>query len=117
MCCSPKTPNPANPGVEALEDELKEIAVHLGIPYGELEEKTKMGKPVFHPDYMIGLSFTRYLPLPCPYYDAKARGCGIYEYRPIVCRMHPVVFGNTGRFQSGPPAITAKTSSKSLSKK
>lgn len=95
-CCSPDKPNPDNPGVEALEDELKKIASHLGVPYADLESKTRFGKAVFHPSYMKELSFTRYLPLPCPYYDAGTHACNIYSIRPIVCRMHPILFSEGG---------------------
>ena len=91
-CCSPDRPNPDNPGVEALEDELEAIARHLGISWETLKENTARGKAVYHPAHMSGVSFTRYLPLPCPYYDKEARACAVYEIRPIVCTMHPIVF-------------------------
>ncbi len=96
-CCSPDRPDPDNPGVEALESELKAIAAHLGVTYASLEEKTAKGKRVFHRSYMKSVSLTRFLPLPCRWYDAKASGCSIYAVRPVVCRMHPIVFGDSGQ--------------------
>lgn len=27
----------------------------------------------------------------CPFYDLKRRRCGIYEYRPMACRMFPLI--------------------------
>lgn len=92
-CCSPDHPNPDNPGIEALEDELKAIADELKFPYETLKEKTTAGKPVYHPAWMESVSFTRYLPLPCPFFDVEKKGCTVYSVRPIVCRLHPVVFG------------------------
>ena len=96
-CCSPDVPNPDNPGVEALEEELKVIAKELGVSYESLEEMTAKGKRVYHPSYMQHLSLTRYLPLPCPFYDVKGKRCPVHSVRPIVCRLHPIVFGEYGQ--------------------
>ena len=78
--------------MEAFEDELKKIAAYLHLTYDEMRERTTSSKVVPHPfDDQTKLSFTRWLPLPCPYYDKEGR-CQIYPVRPIVCLIHPVVF-------------------------
>lgn len=92
-CCIPNPLNPGNPGVEVFEDELKKIAAHLGVPYEELKASTAVGKIVPHPfNGVQKLSFTRFLPLPCPYRDEETKTCRIYPVRPIVCVIHPAVF-------------------------
>ncbi|MBI2850332.1 MAG: YkgJ family cysteine cluster protein [Chloroflexi bacterium] len=95
-CCIPNPLNPTNPGVEVFESELKAIAAHLGVTYDSWKEKTVSGKVVFHPfDSELDpskLSFTRFLPLPCPFHDTEGKRCRIYPVRPIVCSIHPVVF-------------------------
>ena len=96
-CCCPVKPNPDNPGIEALEDELHKLADKAGMSYEQLVEKTTRGKPVFHPSYMENVSFTRYLPRPCPFYDVEGKGCPVHSVRPIVCRLHPIVFGDYGQ--------------------
>ncbi|GEM_PF-1039786 len=92
-CCIPNPMNPTNPGVEVFEEELKKIAGHTGLPFETLQERTTRSKVVPHPfQDPTKLSFTRWLPLPCPYHDAEAGACRIYPVRPIVCSIHPVVF-------------------------
>lgn len=94
-CCIPNPLNPANPGVEVFDSELKAIAAHLGDTYEEWRAKTEHGKVVVHPFEAqfdpTKLVFTRFLPLPCPFYDKDGR-CQVYPVRPIVCSIHPVVF-------------------------
>jgi len=90
-CCIPNPLNPGNPGVEAFESELRAIAQHTRITFEELQGKTLRGKVVAHPFEPTKLSFTRWLPLPCPYHNENT-GCRIYPVRPIVCVIHPVVF-------------------------
>jgi Fe-S-cluster containining protein len=91
-CCIPNPLNPGNPGVEVFEEELKSIASFLGIPYETMRQRTTSSKVVPHPfDDPTKLSFTRWLPLPCPFYDKDGR-CQIYPVRPIVCSVHPIVF-------------------------
>ena len=92
-CCIPNPLNPTNPGVEVFEEELKKIASHTGLPFETLQQRTLRSKVVPHPFAdPTKLSFTRWLPLPCPYHDALAGACRIYPVRPIVCSIHPVVF-------------------------
>ena len=91
-CCTPNPLNPTNPGVEVFENELKAIAEHTGLTYEALQERTLRSKVVAHPFEPTKLYFTRWLPLPCPYYDAEGKGCRIYAVRPIVCSIHPAVF-------------------------
>ena len=92
-CCIPNPLNPTNPGVEIFEEELKAIAGHTGLPFETLQQRTVRSKVVPHPfGEQTKLSFTRWLPLPCPYHDAAAGACRIYAVRPIVCSIHPVCF-------------------------
>ena len=92
-CCIPNPLNPTNPGVEVFDEELKSIASHTGLPFETLQERTARSKVVPHPfGALTKLSFTRWLPLPCPYYDERGMGCRIYSVRPIVCSIHPAVF-------------------------
>ena len=91
-CCIPNPLNQTNPGVEAFESELKTIAEHTKMPWKTLKEKTLKGKVGIHPFEQDKFSYTRWLPLPCPYHDAEKGACRIYPVRPIVCSIHPVVF-------------------------
>ena len=92
-CCIPNPLNPANPGVEVFEEELTLIGNHLGLTLDDMRARTTRSKIVPHPfKDQTQLSFTRWLPLPCPYYDSVGGGCRIYPVRPVVCSIHPVVF-------------------------
>jgi Fe-S-cluster containining protein len=78
--------------VEAFEEELKKIADYLHLTYDQMRERTKNSKVVPHPfEDPTKLTFTRWLPLPCPYHGPDGK-CVIYPVRPIVCVIHPVVF-------------------------
>ena len=91
-CCIPNPLNPANPGVEVFEEELTLIGNHLGLTLDDMRARTTRSKIVPHPfKDQTQLSFTRWLPLPCPYYGQDGR-CQIYPVRPVVCSIHPVVF-------------------------
>lgn len=91
-CCQPNPLNPASPGIEVFKEELTAIAEFLNVPYEILEQQTKMGKYVPHPFGWTGLSSTRWLPLPCPFYDNESKRCSVHSVRPVVCRIHPVIF-------------------------
>ncbi len=91
-CCIPNPLNPESPGVEVSKEELNSIANYLQLPYETLEEKTAVGKVVPHPFQMNKLSFTRWLPLPCPFYITEQNKCQVYPVRPVVCKIHPVIF-------------------------
>jgi len=92
-CCIPNPLNPESPGVEIFEDELKEIADYLGTPYETQEEQTVTGKILPLPFQQTRLSYTRWSPLPCPYYKETPGECRVYPVRPVVCKVHPIVFG------------------------
>ncbi len=90
-CCIPNPLNPRSPGVEVFEDELKLIAHHLHSPYETLKENTREGQNSDAPwplDQVIG---TRLLPLPCPFYIEKTKECQVYQVRPLVCAIYPVI--------------------------
>ncbi len=91
-CCIPNPLNPKSPGVEVFKEELSAIALHLNLPYEILEKRTSVGKVVPYPFDMTKLSFTRWLPLPCPFYDAEQNQCRVYPVRPVVCAVHPIIF-------------------------
>jgi len=90
-CCIANPLNPNSPGVEVFESELRQIAALLQEPYESWVQRTKMGKVALHP-VRKDLSLTRWLPLPCPFYDEEGKGCRVYSARPIVCSIHPVIF-------------------------
>ncbi len=91
-CCIPNPLNPESPGVEVFNDELKSIASHLSLPFETLKEMTTDGKIVPYPFQMNRLATTRWLPLPCPFYDEKLKECQVYPVRPVVCQIHPIIF-------------------------
>jgi Fe-S-cluster containining protein len=99
-CCIPNPLNPESPGIEAFEDELKSIAIHLNTPYEALREKTKVGQVVSYPYQVVKLGYTRWLPLPCPFYDAEQNECRTYPVRPVVCKTFPVIFTGDDTYMS-----------------
>ncbi|MFC1921045.1 YkgJ family cysteine cluster protein [Chloroflexota bacterium] len=99
-CCTPNPLNPDSPGVEVFKDELGIIADHLHMPYETLEMKTSVGKVVPYPFQVTKLSFTRWLPLPCPFHIAEPNGCRVYPVRPVVCKIHPIIFTGDESYMS-----------------
>ncbi len=91
-CCIPNPLNPDSPGVEVFRDELRSIADYLNTTYEALENESVRGKVVPHPFDITKISFTRWLPLPCPFHDDAPDSCRIYPERPVVCKIHPVIF-------------------------
>ncbi|MFC1901228.1 YkgJ family cysteine cluster protein [Chloroflexota bacterium] len=91
-CCVPNPLNPESPGVEVFRDELRSIAANLNTSYETMEKETSIGKVVSYPFDMTKLSITRWLPLPCPFHDAEPDNCRVYTERPVVCKIHPVIF-------------------------
>lgn len=97
-CCQPNPLNPESPGIEVFREELVAIAEYLRVPYEMLEQQTELGKYVPHPFGWTGLSSTRWLPLPCPFFDQDKNECTVHPVRPVVCRIHPIIF--TGDYES-----------------
>jgi Fe-S-cluster containining protein len=91
-CCQPNPLNPDSPGIEVFKEELTAIADYLHVPFQMLEEKTELGKYVAHPFGWTGMSSTRWLPLPCPFFNQEKNECSIHPVRPIVCKIHPLIF-------------------------
>ena len=89
-CCIPNPLNPNYPGVEVFEDELKSIAKYLRCSYKFLKKTTAKGKKLYHPDQPNQIATTRWLPLPCPFYDAPTNECRAYEVRSVVCKIYPI---------------------------
>ncbi len=90
-CCRPNPLNPHSPGVEVFEEELQAIAGHLGRSYEEIKKNTGPGHAAPYAYQVVKLGFTRWLPLPCPFYG-EGQGCQAYEVRPEVCRAYPIIF-------------------------
>lgn len=97
-CCLPNPRNPGSPGVELLEEELRAISIALQQPYESLKEKTFEGQALASDYQSSQVTFTRRLPLPCPFYDEKAGACRVYEVRPTVCNVYPIIFGENGSY-------------------
>ena len=91
-CCHPNPLNPDSPGVEMFKEELQTIAGFLRQPYESIEALTNVGKVVPYPFQKVKLSFTRWMPLPCPFFSDERNGCSVYKARPIVCKIHPIIF-------------------------
>jgi Fe-S-cluster containining protein len=99
-CCIPNPLNPGSPGVEIFEEELNAVANYLQLPYETLEEKTSVGKAVPHPFQRNRLVSTRWLPLPCPFFVVEENKCQVYPVRPVVCKIHPIIFTGDYSFMS-----------------
>jgi Fe-S-cluster containining protein len=99
-CCIPNPLNPGSPGIEAFEDELKSIASYLKLLYDDLKKKTQVGQVTSYPYQVVKLGYTRWLPLPCPFYDAEQNACQVYLVRPIVCKTFPVIFTGDDTYMS-----------------
>ena len=90
-CCIPNPLIPDGPGVEIFIEELREVERYLGQPENAVFDRTTEGKIIPHP--LKGhITFTRWLPLPCPFHTAEPDGCRVHPVRPVVCRIHPIVF-------------------------
>ncbi len=99
-CCLPNPANPESPGVEVFEEELNAIANHLHVPVETLARNTVAGKTVPYSFQLIRLGFTRWLPLPCRFYDAERNGCQVYPVRAVVCQVYPIVFTGDDTYMS-----------------
>ncbi len=97
-CCQPNPLNPDSPGIEVFKEEIEAIATFLHIPADAIEKQSQMGKWVPHPFGWTNLSSTRWLPQPCPLFNAETNQCSVHSVRPVVCKIHPVIF--TGEHNS-----------------
>ncbi len=97
-CCQPNPLNPDSPGIEVFKEEITAIAEFLHIPETAINNQSQMGKWVPHPFGWTNLSSTRWLPQPCPFYNQETKQCTVHSVRPVVCRIHPVIF--TGEINS-----------------
>lgn len=91
-CCRPNPQNPASPGVEVFEDELRQMTDFLHWSYEDTKKRTKVGSVTPYAYQIVKLGFTRWLPLPCPFYKEEENTCLAYPARAVVCRSYPVVF-------------------------
>lgn len=86
-CC---LPDPCHRGVEVFEDELKAIQRHYHISHKYLKKITSTGQLLQHPERAEVKGKTRWLPLPCPFFNKEIKKCKIYELRPIACKIFPI---------------------------
>ena len=68
--------------------------------YDDIKRSTRAGHSVSYPYQIVKLGFTRWLPLPCPFYSDAAGGCRAYEPRGAVCRAYPVIFTGDDSYMS-----------------
>jgi Fe-S-cluster containining protein len=83
-CCRGSQTGPDHPGFVVLDEDLRAMAQHTKYSVKYLRGKARYNK---NPDYPEG----KYLPLPCMFFEKRENGCGIYEFRPCVCRSYPAV--------------------------
>jgi Fe-S-cluster containining protein len=91
-CCRPNPQNPASPGIEAFEDEIKAMAELLRWNYEDIKRKTNPGDMTSMAFQIKELGFTRWLPLPCPFFSQEQCRCQAYTPRPVVCQVYPIIF-------------------------
>lgn len=91
-CCQPNPRNPSYPGVEIVEDELKKISRHYRISHKFVKKGTKKGSQIKNPNPPYEVLNTKWLTLPCMFYDLKKKQCRVHELRPTVCKIYPLVF-------------------------
>lgn len=91
-CCQPNKINPDNPGIFVDEADLAAISKHTK---HNLKSLRKVSKINANPKYTVG---ARYLPQPCLFFNKSERGCKIYNYRPFVCGIFPVLYDSNDDF-------------------
>jgi Fe-S-cluster containining protein len=91
QCCKPNPKNPRSPGIEVFEEELQEMTEYLNLPYDDVKKKTTAGNVTSYAYQVVKLGFTRWLPLPCPFYSEN-NGCQSYPARALVCQVYPIIF-------------------------
>ena len=99
-CCKPNPQNPESPGVEVFEEELKSMTEYLHLPYEEVKKKTAVGSVTPYAYQIVKLGFTRWLPLPCPFYSEQQKGCQTYPARALVCQIYPIIFTGDDEYTS-----------------
>ena len=90
-CCRPNPLNPASPGVEVFEEELKSMAEFVHSPYEVMRSKTSQGNATPYAYQVVKLGLTRWMSLPCPFF-ADEGGCQAYPVRAVVCKTYPIIF-------------------------
>jgi len=91
-CCLPNPRNPAYPGVEVVEDELKAIIDHFHISHRAIKKGTKKGDQIRNPNPPYQVLDTKWLTQPCMFHDFKKKRCQVYQLRPLVCKIYPLIF-------------------------
>ena len=91
-CCCPNPHNPGSPGIEAFEDEIKAMSESLHWKFEDIKRKTNPGNMTSLAFQVKELGFTRWLPLPCPFYSREQFRCQAYLPRPVVCQVYPIIF-------------------------
>ena len=81
-CCLPNPLDPDHPGVMVYEKDLRLIAKHSSYSYKYLKKKAVLNTDP-------SLARCRHFPLPCMFY--KKGECQIYDVRPFICRIYPLI--------------------------
>ena len=91
-CCLPNPRNPAYPGVEIVEDELKAIIKRYRISHKAVKKGTKKGGQIKNPHPPFQVLNTKWLIQPCMFHDLKKKQCTVHDLRPLVCKIYPLIF-------------------------
>jgi Fe-S-cluster containining protein len=83
-CCHPNPNRPGYAGIEVFVKELDTISSASHISKRKLLKITSKGE-----DAPTQTDPTRWLPLPCLFYDQVKHRCEIHQSKPVVCRLYP----------------------------
>lgn len=83
-CCLPNKLVPDYPGVIVREHDLEVICANTNHKMKMLKKKSKLGLG------SLKNSPSRYLSLPCMFFDNSQRSCKIYSFRPFICGTYPI---------------------------
>ena len=94
-CCLPNPLNPAYPGVEVVEDELERIIKRFHVSHRAIKNGTKKGGQIRNPYPPYQVLSTKRLTQPCMFHDFKKKRCKVYQFRPLVCKIYPLIFNGS----------------------
>jgi Fe-S-cluster containining protein len=89
-CCLPFKLAPDYPGVIVGENDLEVICANTNHKMKMLKQKSKLGIG------SLGSSPSRFLPLPCMFFESNKRSCKIYPFRPFICGIYPISDSSNG---------------------
>ncbi len=91
-CCLPNKFNPDNPGIFVDSADLELIGSKTKHKLKSLHQIAKVND---NPKYTVG---ARYIRQPCIFFNKTERGCKIYQYRPFVCHIFPILYDSNNEF-------------------